>query len=418
VRVLILTIYHDPEPIPKTGELARELQRRGHTVSVVTSLPHYPSGRLYPGYRLRPWHREVREGVPTLRTFIYPYHGSNAVLRMVNYCSWMLSSMLAAWLTPPCDVIYVWHPPLTVGVTAYVLSTLKRAPFVYDVQDLWPESALASGLLHDGRLVTCLYRLADWVYKRADRILVVSAAAAKHLHERGVDSMKVVVANHWIDHSLFQAAGAGDEIRAKLELQGRFLVMFAGNLGLVQGLETLIEAAALLRDRRDIVIVLVGDGSDRGRLERLAADRALENVRFVGRHPADAMPDFFAAADALLVHLKPSTIAEHAIPTKILAYLAAGRAIVCAMPGAAAELVRNARAGLVVEAGNPVELASAIRAIAELPSDVRDSYARNARQYVREHFDKSRVIDAYEAILDEVASRAATRPRHHPSRST
>src|SRR3954463_4879631 len=175
MRVLILSIYHAPEPIPKTGELARELQRRGHTVTVVTAFPHYPSGALYPGYALRPWRWEVRQGVRVLRTFIYPYHGTSSALRMANYLSWMVSSIQAAWLTPACDVMYVWHPPLTVGVSAWVLSRLKRAPYVYDVQDLWPESALASGLMKPGTLVNLLYRLAGWVYRRAPRVLVVSA---------------------------------------------------------------------------------------------------------------------------------------------------------------------------------------------------------------------------------------------------
>ncbi len=409
MRILILTIYHDPEPIPKTGELARELQRRGHTVNVVTSFPHYPSGALYPGYRLCPWRREMRDGVPILRTFIYPYHGKSAVLRMVNYGSWMLSSMVAVWLTPPCDVIYVWHPPLTVGVTAYVLSKLKRAPFVYDVQDLWPESALASGLLSQGWLVSVLHRLADWVYARAARILVVSTAAARYLEERGVDRAKIVVAKHWVEDSMFQT-GNGQKIRAQLGLEDRFVVMFAGNLGMVQGLETVIEAAALLRGCHNTVIVLVGDGSDRARLEKLASDRGVRNVMFAGRHPANAMGDFFAAADALLVHLKPSLIAEHAIPAKILAYMAAGRAIICAVPGAAAELVRDARAGCVVEPGNPAKLAEAIRGVAEAPAGVREAYGQKAREYLREHFHKAHVIDAYEANLQEVMCTAGVVP--------
>ena len=127
-RILIVSIYHDPEPIPKTGELARELQRRGHQVTVVSAFPHYPSGHLYEGYRLGLWRWEVRDGVRILRTFIYPYHGRSSALRMLNYVTWMISSIQAAWLAPRCDVIYVWHPPLTVGVSAWVLSKLKRAP--------------------------------------------------------------------------------------------------------------------------------------------------------------------------------------------------------------------------------------------------------------------------------------------------
>jgi glycosyltransferase involved in cell wall biosynthesis len=404
MRILILSIYHDPEPIPKTGELARELIRRGHQVTVVTSFPHYPSGNLYPGYRLRPWSWETRDGVRILRTFIYPYHGVSSLLRMVNYASWMVSSVAAAWLTPRCDVLYVWHPPLTVGVSAWAIARLKRAPFVYDVQDLWPESAIASGMLKPGRLVNFLYRLADWVYARAARVLVVSRAAAAMLRARGVEAAKLGVVKHWIDESLTVARPGGRDVRTELGLEGRFVVMFAGNLGMVQGLETLVQAADLLRDT-NVTVVLVGDGSDRQRLEREVQRLDLKNVVFAGRHPAAEMPAFFAAADALLVHLRPSEIADHAIPAKTLAYLAAGKPIVCGMSGAGAELVAEAAAGPIVPPGHPQAMADAIRDLAAKHPSERAAIGVSGRRHLEEHFNKSRIIDEYERILREVAAK-------------
>ena len=401
-RVLILSIYHDPEPIPKTGELARELQRRGHTVTVVTAFPHYPSGHLYPGYRLAPWRWETRDGVRVLRTFIYPYHGRRSSLRMVNYLSWMASSIQAAWLAPPCDVIYVWHPPLTVGVSAWILGKLKRAPFVYDVQDMWPESAVASGLLRPGRVVNALYRLADWVYKRAPRLLVVSEAAADHLRQGGVDGRKISVAPHWLDGRPF-AGVSPRNIRAEFGFGDKFVVMFAGNLGMVQGLETVIDAASLLRDRSDIAFALVGDGSDRARLERLAREQGLANVYFLGSHPSSEMPAFMRAADALLVHLRPSEIADHAVPTKILAYLAAARPIICAMSGAAAELVRAAGAGVTCAPGGAGSLVDAIFQVASASTAEREQLGLNGRRYFDAHFEKQAVIDSYERVLTDVA---------------
>lgn len=398
MRLLILTIYYDPEPIPKAAELARELQRRGHQVTVVTAFPHYPDGVLYPGYRLAPWRREVRDGVPVLRTFIYPYHGKSAALRMVNYGTWMLSSMLAAFLTPKCDVMYVWHPPLTVGVSAWVISKLKRTPYVYDNQDLWPESALASGLMRPGRVVRFLYRLADWVYARAPKILVVSRGAAAHLEARGVPAAKLGVTPHWIETSAF-ATGSARDVRAELGLGDRFIVMFAGNLGTVQGLETIIEAAALVPPHREVEFVIVGDGSDRARLEALARSLQLTNVRFVGRHPADTMPDFFRAADVLVVHLRPSDVADHAIPTKVLAYLAAGRPIVCATGPAAAEVVTAAGAGLVVPPGQPDKLAGAIERLMDAGPAERARMGEAGRRHLDRHFDKARIIDEYERVL-------------------
>jgi glycosyltransferase involved in cell wall biosynthesis len=302
-------------------------------------------------------------------------------------------------------VLYVWHPPLTVGVSAWAIAKLKGVRFVYDVQDLWPESALASGLMKPGRLTRAMYRLADWIYARADRLLVVSSAAADHLRERGVDPGKIRVAKHWIDESMFDTAPTGRNVRAEFGLEGRFVVAFAGNLGLVQGLETVIDAAELLQGS-NVTVLLIGDGSDRARLEQDVARRGVTNVIFAGRHPASAMPDFFRAADALLVHLRDSSVAAHAIPTKILAYLAAAKPIVCAMPGAAADLVAEADAGPVVPPGDPQALATAITKLAAMTPASREALGVNGQRYLSQHFRKDRVITEYEDILREVAAPA------------
>ena len=408
MRVLILAIYHDPEPIPKTGELARELQSRGHEVTVVTAFPHYPSGDLYPGYRLAPWRWENRGGVRVLRTYIFPYHGTRSSLRMVNYFTWMLSSIQAAWLAPSCDVLYVWHPPLTVGVSAWVISKLKRVKYIYDVQDLWPESALASGLMRPGLLVNLLHRLADWVYARAPRIFVVSHAAAASLRRRGVDGAKIAVAHHWVDTAAFNT-DSGRDIRAEFGWSGRFVVMFAGNIGMVQGLETAIEAAALMSPESDVHVVFVGDGADHSRLERLAADRQTGNVQFIGRHSPSEMPAFLRSADALLVHLRPSEIADYAIPTKILSYLAAARPILCAAGGPSAEMVTEAGAGLTTPPGDASALAAAMLRLASMTSEERVELGDSGRRFLETHLDRKKIIDFYERELLEMARARTTR---------
>lgn len=407
MRILILTIYHDPEPIPKTGELARELRRRGHDVHVVTAFPHYPDGDVYPGYRLALWRREVREGVPVLRTYIYPYHGTSSLRRMVNYISWMLSSMLAAVLTPKCDVIYAWHPPLTVGVTARFLRWWKKAPVVLDVQDLWPESALASGMMREGRLVKFLYQLADWVYARADRILVVSNEARDYLGTRGVPASKTAVAKHWIDESMSRRPQPRD-VRAELGLGAGMIVMFAGNLGMVQGLETLIAAADLLRDA-PVTFVIVGDGSDRARLQDDVAARKLTNVIFAGRFPASEMPELLAAADLLVVHTRASSVAEHAVPTKMLAYLAAGKPILCGMTGAAASVMAASAAGWITPPGDAPAMAKAIREAMDAGPDRRAELGRAARRYFDAEFEKQHILGEYERELINTAEAGRAR---------
>jgi glycosyltransferase involved in cell wall biosynthesis len=248
--------------------------------------------------------------------------------------------------------------------------------------------------------VGALYRLADWVYARADRLLVVSRSAASYLASRGVDSGKIVIARHWVDTTPFETPPLRD-VRAEFGWRQKFVVMFAGNLGMVQGLETVVDAAALLT-RDDLQFVLVGDGADRERLAQLCAQQKLTNVVFAGPHPSAEMPAFFAAADALLVHLRPSEIANHAIPTKILAYLASGRPIICATGGAAAELVNDADAGLTLPPGDAVALAAAVERLAAMAPGERQRLGENGRRYLHARFAKAEVIDSYEQILTAV----------------
>ena len=199
MRVLILSQYYDPEPVPKPSELADGLARRGHDAFVVTGFPNYPSGRIYPDYKLRLIQRQTMAGIEVTRTFEYPYHGKSVLGRLLNYGSFVLSAPLGALLQKRADVMYGWHPPLTVGIAAAIISWARRTPFVYDVQDIWPESAVLSGLMRDGLLVRVMFKLEKFIYRRAAHVLVVTEGARQNLIEKGVPPEKVSVMPHWID---------------------------------------------------------------------------------------------------------------------------------------------------------------------------------------------------------------------------
>jgi colanic acid biosynthesis glycosyl transferase WcaI len=406
MRVLILSQYYAPEPVPKPSELAEALRRRGHDVSVLTGYPNYPSGDLYAGFGLRAVERSCVQGIPVVRAFEYPYHGTRALGRMLNYASFMISAPLASLFAPRCDVIYVWHPPLTVGVAAAIIARLRGVGFVYDVQDIWPESAVLSGLLKPGPLVRFMSWLERVVYRQADHLLVVTEGARENLLRKGVPPHKVSVGNHWIDPQLY--APAGEEARRATRMEqgwgGRFVLLFAGNIGLVQGLDTLVESAAALPHDSNALIAIVGDGTDRQRLQARVAERGLtDRVQFLPRRPMDGMPPLFAAADALLVHLRKSELSRLVIPTKTLAYLAAGRPIVMAMEGAAADVVTAAGAGVVLPSEDPRRLVDAIETLRILPEVERRAMGDRARAYLNAHFTRDVVIPAYEAILRRVA---------------
>jgi len=278
MRVLILSQYYKPEPVPKPGELAEELKRCGHDVTVLTGFPNYPTGRLYPGTCLRLLQREEIDGIRVTRTFEFPYHGRRVMGRCLNYGSFMASAILGGVLGPRPDAIYVWHPPLTVGIAAAVIARVRRVPFVYDVQDIWPEAAVVSGTLKEGWLVRLISRLERLVYREADHILVVTSGARENLMAKGVPSEKLSVMPHWVDDELFREpeAGARNRIREKYGWGERWIVLFAGNIGFLQGLDTIIEAASQLPSDGRILIALVGDGADKERLQTVVRERRLD----------------------------------------------------------------------------------------------------------------------------------------------
>jgi colanic acid biosynthesis glycosyl transferase WcaI len=403
VRVLILSQYYDPEPVPKAGEFARELRDRGHDVEVITGFPNYPSGDLYDGYQLGLMQRTTIDGIPVRRTYEYPYHGTSALKRLINYWSFVFSAPLGSLLMRRADVMYVWHPPLTIGVAAWLISRLRGIPFVYDVQDIWPETAVLSGMLKDGFVVRMMSRLEKFVYRRAKHILCVTEGARQNLIGKGVPPEKVSVMPHWIDESLFAAGVPGDR-----EPSDAFVALFAGNIGMVQGLDTVVRAASLLTSSDRIRIVMVGDGADKARLVGLAKELGVgeDRLQFVDRQPMAEMPRFMAAADALLVHLRRSELSRYVIPTKTLAYLAAGKPVLMAMEGAAADLVRDAGAGVIVPPDEPQQLVDALRQLAAMPVEERERYGAAGREYLQQNLTKQKVIPQYEEVLRRAARKA------------
>jgi colanic acid biosynthesis glycosyl transferase WcaI len=406
--VLIVTHYYPPEPIPKAGDLAEALTLRGHKVSVITGFPNYPSGKLYEGWRLSLVSRRRDGTVPVVRTFQYPYHGRSVIGRLANYFSFMITAPLGALFTSRCDVMYVWHPPLTVGVAAWLIARWKRAPFVYDVQDIWPESAVLSGLLRPGPFVRLISRLERFVYRKADHLICVTEGARQNVISKGVDPAKVSVLPHWIDESEFvlpDREAARAQVREQFGWGTKFVVMFAGNIGLVQGLDTVIESARLLAADDELLIAIVGDGADKERLVSLAREKnAGARVQFIDRQPSANMPALMAGADALLVHLRNSEISNWVVPSKTLAYLASGKPIVMAMEGAAADLTRDAGAGVLVEPENAPALADALRRLARSSNEERDEMGRSGRAYLERHLAKDVVIGRYEELLKRVAA--------------
>jgi colanic acid biosynthesis glycosyl transferase WcaI len=405
-KVLLLTQWFDPEPTIKGLSFARELMRRGFEVEVLTGFPNYPTGSLYPGYRLRPWQRESLDGVLVHRVALYPSHDSSGIRRTLNYASFAASALVyGLGIVRRFDVIYAYHPPLSVGAIAAMLGRMCRRPVVYDVQDLWPDTLEATGMVQSRRVLGIVGRVCRWVYRNVDRIAVLSPGFRAALLDRGVPPGKVDVIYNWADaETLATPAGA---MPPGFPPADRFRIVFAGNMGRAQGLGAVLEAARLLQDDgSNVAFVLMGAGVEVAALRKRAIALGLGNVSFLPPVPMSEVGSVLSSADALLVHLRKDPLFAVTIPSKTQAYLAMGKPILVAVDGDAARLVTSAAAGIVAEPENPFSIAQAAASLAAMGEQDLRQMGERASRYYREHLSLEQGAGKFAALFDTVASRA------------
>lgn len=390
MRIAYVTQWFEPEPnIVKGVAFVRELERAGHSVTVVTGFPNYPTGRLYPGYRLRLIQHETIGGVDVVRLPLYPSHDRSSLRRSLNYLSFFLSALAYLLMRrSKFDLAYVYHPPITVGLAAAV----ARVPFVLDVQDLWPDTIAATGMAGTSWLLGPLQAVCGFVYRCASMIVTQSEGMRRTLIERGVPEEKVRVIHNW-------AASEVHDIPSVVASKQPFTLVYGGNFGRAQHLGNLIDAASIVeRERPEIRILLFGSGVDESDLRRQS--RELSNVHFAGRIPGTEITREFARADALLIHLGDERLFDITIPSKTQSCLAIGRPIVAAVNGETAELLRESAAAIVVPPANPRALADAIFQMADKSPSERERMGRAGAQFYRGHLSFSRGMDRTLALIE------------------
>ncbi len=403
MRVLLLSQWCPPEPEELFLELAVSLQAAGHEVTVLTGFPNFPFGRLYPGYKMKLFQKENIDGIPIIRVPLLPDHSRSAIKRSLNILSFAFSAaVLGPWLTPRVDVIHVVHPPLTIGWPAWVLSLLKRVPFTYEIHDMWPETLQATGLLNSQRLLRCIGWAAKRVYRRAAAIRVISPGFRDNLLGKGVPPEKIHVISNWVNTDRYRPVQPDRELAEKLGLADRFNIMFAGMIGPAQGLQVVLDAADLLRDLPDVQFVLVGDGNGVERLQESAKARNLDNVKFLGRHPQEAMSGLYALSDVLLVHLRDDPLFRITIPHKTFVYMASAKPILAAVEGDVAEMIESTQSGLTCPASNPQAMADAVRELQAMSPGERDALAQNGRRAACELFSREHLTGQIAKMLENV----------------
>jgi glycosyltransferase involved in cell wall biosynthesis len=405
MRVVLLTQWFDPEPTFKGLAFARELVAQGLEVEVVTGFPNYPGGKLYPGYRLRLIQREQIDGVTVTRLPLYPSHDGSAVRRVLNYASFAASSLFyGLFMLRRPSVIYAYHPPLTVGISAALIRLVRRVPVVYDIQDMWPDTLRATGMLKGERMLRIVARVCSWVYGQVDRVVVLSPGFRDLLIRRGVPPQKVEVIYNWCDEAALAAGSDGSTLPAGFPATSRFKVVFAGNMGAAQALESVITAAERLRDSApEVCFVMVGSGIAVDALKARVADAGLTNVVFVPRVPMSEVGAILAAADALLVHLKDDPLFAITIPSKTQAYMAMGKPLIMAVRGDAAELVERAGCGLVAEAENAESLSAAVLKLTGLSEQERSQMGARGKRFYRDELAAAVGVGRFAACFRALA---------------
>lgn len=402
MQILILTQYFYPEPEAIPYELATGLAERGHEVIVATGFPNYPYGRIFPGYKQQLWKTELIQGVKVCRFPLYPDRSRSILGRCLYYLSLASSiTLLGNLFCRNVDIIFVYHP-ITLGLPAFWIGLLRRAPFVINIQDMYPESLSATNIADNNFAVKIVGRFAKFIYQRADALAVISNGFRQNLLEKGVAPKKIHVILNWANENLYVPMARDESLAEHCGMRGRFNAVYAGSMGPPQGLHSVIEAAFLLSDIEDIQFVFIGDGIDKSELEALVRDKQISNVIFLPRQPASCISSFYTLADILIVHLINNPLFEITIPSKVQSYLAFGRPILVGVKGEAADLVIKAGAGVKAEPSNPVDIAKGVMQIYNMSNKDRKRMGDAGRHFFLQNLTMKQGIDSYENLFKEV----------------
>lgn len=399
-HILFVTPYYPPEKGAaqvRISETAMYLVNRGYKVTVLTTVPNYPSGIIPVEYRGRVIQQEIRDGVHIVRVWSYVSPNKGFLRRILAQLSFACLAPILGWkdVGHP-DVIIVESPPLFNAIAGRILARYKHCPFIFTVADIWPESAIQLGVLRNRMLI----RLAEWLewstYQRANLVWVVTEGIRNILIQRGLSPERIFLLTNGVDTTRFHPLPRA-QARAELGWDDRFTILYVGTHGLTHGLITVLDAAEQIRDSDDIRFVLVGDGAEKADLVAEAQKRCLQNVTFLDPLPYDQVPQLLAAADVCLVQTRKVPLFQGMLPVKMYEAMACARPILLAVDGEARRLAeQKAGAAIYVEPENATALVSAIFHLREHP-DLLETLGQRGRAFVEARFGR----DYLTALLDE-----------------
>jgi glycosyltransferase involved in cell wall biosynthesis len=401
-KILLLTQWFEPEPTFKGLTFAKELKRQGFEVEVVTGFPNYPGGKVYSGYHIKWFQREVLDGIIVNRVPLYPSHDRSAVRRIMNYVSFAFTSLIyVIFFTRRVDVIYAYHPPLTIGFVAALYKLIRRNRMVLDVQDLWPDTLRATGMIKNKYALSIIDKIAKLIYRVSDKIVVLSEGFNNRLVNRGVPEEKVEIIKNWADEDKLNLTTEVNQFT--IEDSKYFNILFAGNIGKAQALHSIIDAAEILvKQNSSVLFIFLGRGLEVENLKEIIKSRNLNNVLFLPAVEMEKVGKFLRAADALLVHLRDDELFEITIPSKVQAYMAIGKPILMAVKGDAANLVYEAKCGVFAEPENPVSLANAALRLESMTKDELQIMGGNGKEFYSRELSMEVGVSKFTKVFKEI----------------
>ncbi len=406
MRILILSHYFPPEvnaPASRTYEHAKRWAKEPDVhVIVITNHPNHPNGVLYQGYKNRWMTREEKDGIRVRRvkTFLAPNAGFTR--RTLNYLFFMAASILASIRMPRPDVVVATSPQFFCAVAGYVVSRIKRARFIFELRDIWPESIVTVGAMRPSLPIRLLEKLELFLYRKSVRVVALTDAFKENLISRGIPSSKIDVIKNGVDLSFFLPRSTLPELLRELGAEGRFIASYIGTVGMAHATDRIIEVAERLQNIPEIFFLIVGEGAEKRRIRNLVMEKRLSNIKVLSGVSKERVRDYYALTDLYLVTLRNTELFRTVIPSKIFEAMAMARPILCAVDGECRKIIEEAKSGIYVEPENVNQMAETILKLWK-EKDGLQRMGKNGRIYVERYFNRDELARTYLGLLKGIA---------------
>ncbi len=401
MRVLLISQYFWPENF-RINDIALGLTSKGYSVTVLTGIPNYPSGKFFRNYSIFNPKKELIKGIKIHRVPIWPRRSGSGINLILNYLSFAISASLRIIkLKNNYDLIFTYQPsPITVAIPSYFAKRKFKIPIVFWCQDLWPHSVIDAGKMNNTKVITILNKFSKWVYKISDRILVQSKGFIDPILKQGGDLNKIKYVPNTIEEHFSVKS-------INLKRSSIFTITFAGNIGKAQNLETLVKAIKIVKEKNiPFLVQILGDGREKQKILDLINEvNVRDYFNFVGQIPSNEVPNYYQKSDALFVSLLRRPTFETVIPNKVQSYLASGKPIIGCLSGEGKKVIEESKGGICVEAGEYKKLAEVLISFTKFSSDELMKMGANSKKYFDSNFSREKILNDLSGIFNEVACR-------------